>query len=128
MARVGASGPIRRHLDLTKGSCAVGGSPCGAKRTPIGCAPCKRAFRLDVRRSSHGYDDARESGHTCAAQGAFAGCEVSGPSTRLAVAGVPGQSGNGQCESSQGVPGECGERGLVRLGGMHSQQTGGACL
>ena len=115
MARVGASGAIRRHLDLTKGSCAVDGSTCGTKRTAIGCAPCKRAFRRAVRTSSHGYDDARESRHTCAAQGAFAGCEVSGPSTRLAVAGVPEQLGDGQRESSQGVPGECGERGLVRM-------------
>ena len=96
MARVGASGAIRRHLDLTKGSCAVDGSPCGTKRTAIGRAPCKRAFRRAVRRSSHGYDDARESRHTCAVQGAFAGCEVSGPSTRLAVAGVPEQLGDGQ--------------------------------
>ena len=31
------------------------------------------------------------------------------------MAGVPEQSGGGQCESSQGVPGECGERGLVRM-------------
>ena len=44
------------------------------------------------------------------------------------MAGVPEQSGDGQCESSQGVPGECGERGLVPLGGMHSQQTRGAYL
>ena len=86
MARVGAAGAIRRHLDLTEGSCSVGGSPCGTKRTAIGCTPCKRAFRRAVRTSSHGYDDARESRHTCAAQGAFAEWEVSGRSTRLAVA------------------------------------------
>ena len=31
------------------------------------------------------------------------------------MAGAPEQLGDGQRESSQGVPGECGERGLVRM-------------
>ena len=50
-----------------------------------------------------------ERRHLC---GAGRDCRVRGigPSTRLAVA-VPEQSGDRRCESSQGVPGECGERG-----------------
>ena len=78
MARAVASGAIRRPLDLTKSSCAVGGSPCGTKRAAIGCAPCKRVFWRAVRSSLNGYDDTGESGGTWAAQGAIAGCGVSG--------------------------------------------------